>query len=66
MRRRHKLTTLLTMPLAVFLWVVGWSLFWIGSRKKRVEPRRKPARDELRFAVLVPEQEYAKQQTLAG
>jgi hypothetical protein len=27
---------------------------------------RKVAQDELRFAVLMPEQKYVKQQTLAG
>jgi hypothetical protein len=54
------------MPLAVIFWFIGWSLFWIGSRKRKVKPVRKPAHEELRFAVLLPEQKYVKQQALAG
>jgi hypothetical protein len=42
------------------LWVIGWSLSWIGSEKRRGEPRKKLAREELSFAVLVPEQKCAE------
>lgn len=66
MRSRNRFTALLVMPLAVIFWFIGWSLFWIGSRKRRVKPMRKPAHDELHFAVLLPEQKYVKQQALAG
>jgi len=66
MRSRNRFTAFLVMPLVVIFWFIGWSLFWIGSRKRRAQPVRKVAHDELRFAVLMPEQKYVKQQTLAG
>jgi hypothetical protein len=66
MRRRNRFITFLALPLAVFFWVIGWSLSWIGSEKRRGEANKKPDRKELTLAVLMPDQEYAKQQTLAG
>jgi hypothetical protein len=27
------------MPIGMFLWVVGWTMFWVGVRKKR-EPKQ--------------------------
>ena len=66
MRSRNRFTAFLVMPLAVIFWFIGWSLFWIGSRKRKAKPMGKPAVDELRFAVLLPEQKYVNQQALAG
>ena len=60
MRRRNRFITFLALPLAVFLWVIGWSLSWIGSRERKVEPRKKPTRKELSFVVLTPEQKFAE------
>jgi len=59
MRRRNRLAVLLMLPIAVFLWFVGWSLYWSGLRKKRVhaKPARIPDASELTFTVLVPEKE---------
>jgi hypothetical protein len=48
------------MPLVVFLWIFGWSLYWIGSKKKRVKPRKRDNSKDLTFTVLMPEQKYAK------
>jgi hypothetical protein len=47
------------LPIAVFLWFVGWSLYWAGLRKKQVHPKptRTPDASELTFRVLVPEKE---------
>jgi len=50
----------LLMPLAVFFWVFGWSLYLIGSNKKLAKPRKKDSSKELTFTVLMPEQKYAK------
>ena len=59
MPRRNRLTVLLMLPIAVFLWFVGWSLYWTGLRKKQVhaKPTRTPDASELTFRVLVPEKE---------
>jgi hypothetical protein len=47
------------LPIAVFLWFVGWSLYWTGLRKKRAhaKPTKIPDASELTFRVLVPEKE---------
>ena len=61
MRMRNRFTTLLTIPLVVFFWAIGWSLSWIGSEKRKGEANKKPDHKQLAFAVLVPEQKYATQ-----
>jgi len=48
------------MPLAVFFWVFGWSLYWIGSKKKLAKPVKRDSGKELAFTVLIPEQKYAQ------
>jgi hypothetical protein len=50
------------LPIVIFIWFVGWSLYWIGSRGKVVKPRKIIDRKELTFTVLIPEKKYAKQQ----
>ena len=49
----------LVMPVAVFFWFFGWSLYWIGSNKKLSKPRKKESSKELTFTVLMPQQKYA-------
>jgi len=34
MRFLNKLFLVFAFPVAIFLWPIGWSLFWIGSQKK--------------------------------
>lgn len=48
---------LLMLPVAVFLWFVGWGFYWVGSRTKqvRVKPAKTINADELTFTVLEPE-----------
>jgi hypothetical protein len=57
MPKRNKAIAIIMMPLAIFLWVIGWSLFQAGSKK---EPRRQqvepPIKKELTFIVQIPEQ----------
>lgn len=47
------------LPVIVFLWVVGWSLFWIGSESK---PQRTKgiADDGLSFIFMQHEEEHSK------
>ena len=58
MRKRNKAALLLVLPLAVFIWFIGWSLYWAGSKRKAATPSAKPLND-LTFSVLMPEQKYA-------
>ena len=36
-RRRNKAIVVLLLPAIIFLWIIGWSLYWIGHQK---EPRK--------------------------
>jgi len=60
MRRRNRITLFLVMPLVVFFWFLGWSLYWGGSKKISVKPRKRLESEELTLAVLMPEQKYAE------
>jgi hypothetical protein len=48
------------MPIAVFLWWIGWSLAWAGSKRKTAIPKPKlSVQKELIIFVPTPEQKYA-------
>ena len=59
MPKRNRAALLLVLPIAVFLWFIGWSVYWVGSRVKASKPERMHA-NGLTFTVLMPEQKYAK------
>ena len=56
MPKRNKVSALLAMPVAVFLWCVGWGLYWIGARKKKVKPALAKQKENVTLAVLLPEE----------
>jgi hypothetical protein len=37
---RNRAVSFLLMPIAVFIWFIGWSLCWIGIKKeaKQIQP----------------------------
>ena len=51
---------LLTFPSIALLWLIGWSLYWIGSTKKTLNTiKRIPRIKEPTFTVIIPEEKYA-------
>jgi hypothetical protein len=47
------------MPIGVFLWCIGWSLFWIGSKRESTIPKPKlSVQEELIIFVPTPEQAH--------
>jgi hypothetical protein len=60
MRRRNRFTLFLAIPLVVFFWIIGWSLYLLGSNKKQAKPRNRDRRKEITLTVVAPELEYAK------
>jgi Tfp pilus assembly protein PilO len=60
MRKQSRVALFLMMPLAVFFWILGWSLYWIGSNKKLTELEKRNSSKDLAFTVLMPEAKYAK------
>jgi hypothetical protein len=48
------------MPIAVFFWGIGWSLYWIGSTRKTTKHKPKlSVQKELSIFVPTPQQKYA-------
>jgi hypothetical protein len=47
------------LPIVIFIWFIGWSLYWTGSRKESAKPKEISDQKELTFTVLMPEQKYA-------
>jgi hypothetical protein len=58
MRKRNRVVLFLLMPIMVFMWLIGWSLYCIGSRED-AKPRKKSNQNELTFTVQMPEEKYA-------
>jgi flagellar basal body-associated protein FliL len=59
--KRNKIALLLTFPIVVFSWVIGWSLYWIGRKEKAVKPKKMSVNEELTTTVTIPEMAYAIQ-----
>jgi hypothetical protein len=41
----------LVMPIVVFIWLIGWTLIYLGSKQKPAKPKV-TKHEELTFAVL--------------
>ncbi len=58
MRKRNRVVLFLLMPIMVFMWLIGWSLYCIGSRED-AKPRKASNQNELTFTMQMPEKKYA-------
>ena len=38
-KRRNRIVVLLLAPILAVLWIIGWSLYWIGTQKQPKRPR---------------------------
>jgi hypothetical protein len=48
------------LPLVIFLWFVGWSLFWAGSMTESVKPEKASDQNGLSFTVPIPEEKLVR------
>jgi hypothetical protein len=55
MPRRNKVAVILIMPIAIFIWLIGWIMAYFGSKQGTFESRVLKQAD-LTFAVLPLEQ----------
>jgi hypothetical protein len=60
MPKRNRAFLFLVMPIAIFLWIFGWALYFLGSRKQTPQPWTKNIQENLEINVLIPEQQYAE------
>jgi len=42
------------------LWIIGWSLFWIGSQNKPQKTRNKTGREKISITTITYEEEWAR------
>ena len=40
MRIRNRAVILILLPVTIFLWLIGWTLYWTGSRNKHPAPKK--------------------------
>ena len=52
MPKRSRIVVLFALPASLFLWLVGWSLYWIGGKKENVKPKTVSKANDLTFTVL--------------
>jgi len=57
MTRRNILFVLLFLPVIFLFFIVGWSLYWIGSQRKSGKNEIASTPNNLKFFVLAPEEE---------
>jgi hypothetical protein len=60
MPKRNRAVSFLVMPIALLLWCIGWSLYWVGLKRESTIPKPKlSVQKELVIFVPTPEQKYA-------
>ena len=60
MPRRNRALSLFLIPIAIFMWCIGWGLYFIGFEKEstRSKPKQTALKDMIIF-VPPQEQQYA-------
>jgi hypothetical protein len=61
MRRRKRAVIAVLLPVVIFLWFVGWSLYWMSLQKTRgkAEPGRSKDSVSIKAIVFEDPQEIA-------
>jgi hypothetical protein len=50
-----RVITLLFLPIAVFLWIIGWAMLWAGARKEQeTEQTQAETRTEDESITIIP------------
>lgn len=50
---RSRVVVIILLPIIILLWIIGWSLFWIGSQKKPQKTQDKTERDGIGITTHV-------------
>ena len=40
-RGRNRLVTIVLLPVFAVMWLIGWTLTWVGGRKEDAQPQRR-------------------------
>ncbi|MEM2967832.1 MAG: hypothetical protein QXJ40_01520 [Candidatus Bathyarchaeia archaeon] len=52
-RKRSRAVILLLLPAVIFLWIVGWGLYWIGHQRER-RASKQPSSQKEEYVHFVP------------
>ncbi|PIU58934.1 hypothetical protein COS86_06900 [Candidatus Bathyarchaeota archaeon CG07_land_8_20_14_0_80_47_9] len=57
---RNRVIRLLILPIAIFLWIIGWTMLWAGSRKEqetqRTQAETAPEDESITIIPMIPEE----------
>lgn len=58
---RNSVIRLLFLPIAILLWIIGWTMLWAGTRKeqKTHKPKAKTATEDESITIIpiIPEEQ---------
>ena len=53
---RNRVVVILVLPIVIFLWLIGWSLFWIGSQIRLSEAEDAVEEDGMNMTIVLYEE----------
>jgi len=53
---RNRVVVIMLLPIIIFLWIIGWSLFWIGSQNKPQKDQNKTRNDRISITSIIYEE----------
>jgi hypothetical protein len=52
---RNRVIRLLFLPIAIFLWIIGWAMLWTGTRKEQeTQQTQAETRTEDESITIIP------------
>jgi len=58
--RYRGIVMVMFLPIVIFLWMIGWSLFWIGSENEQLRTKAIADNDGLSLIGIRYEEEYSE------
>jgi hypothetical protein len=55
--KRNRVVAVIMLPIAIFLWVIGWCLFWAGSQRNSHRIRATDNEDFVSITTALPEKQ---------
>lgn len=49
--KRNPIVAVMVLPIAIFLWMIGWCLFWLGSQRRLPKVQTE---DDKEFVSVMP------------
>lgn len=57
---RNRVVVITLLPVIIFLWIIGWSLFWIGSQNKPQKTQTTTERNPISMTTVMCEEYKAR------